>query len=202
MDDELLILRGAVRKIREMEHPLITIDGPCASGKTTLASRLAEMLDAAVIHTDDFVIPHALKTEERLAVPGGNCDSGRLYREVCAPWRAGLPVLFSRYDCRGDRMLPPEKLPECRALILEGSYCNVPVIRESADVRFFLATAPEIREARLVARESPESLAMFRKRWIPLEDAYFAAFGLPDAGYVVLEEAGSLKPEDLAAMMD
>ena len=97
MDDELLILRDAVRKIREMDRPLITIDGPCASGKTTLASRLAEMLDAAVIHTDEFVIPHALKTEERLAVPGGNCDSGRLVREVCAPWRAGLPILFSRY---------------------------------------------------------------------------------------------------------
>ena len=153
MDDELLILRDAVRKIREMERPLITIDGPCASGKTTLASRLAEMLDAAVIHTDDFVIPHASKTEERLAVPGGNCDSGRLYREVCAPWRAGLPVLFSRYDCRGDRMLSPEALPECRALILEGSYCNVPVLRESADVRFFLATAPETREA-----DVPEAL--------------------------------------------
>ena len=53
MDDELLILRDAVRKIREMDRPLITIDGPCASGKTTLASRLAEMLDASVIHTDD-----------------------------------------------------------------------------------------------------------------------------------------------------
>ena len=185
-----------------MDRPLITIDGPCASGKTTLASRLAEMLDAAVIHTDDFVIPHEMKTEERLAVPGGNCDSGRLAREVCAPWRAGLPVLFSRYDCRADRLLPPEALPECRALILEGSYCNIPVIRESADVRFFLATAPEIREARLIARESPESLAMFRKRWIPLEDAYFAAFGLPDAGCVVLREAGSLKAEDLSAIMD
>ena len=56
MDDELLILRDAVRKIRETERPLITIDGPCASGKTTLASRLAEMLDAAVIHTDDSMI--------------------------------------------------------------------------------------------------------------------------------------------------
>ena len=95
-----------------------------------------------------------------------------------------------------------EALPDCRALILEGSYCNIPLLRDTADVRFFLATAPEIREARLIARESPESLAMFRKRWIPLEDAYFAAFGLPDAGCIVLEEAGSLKPEDLSAMMD
>ena len=95
-----------------------------------------------------------------------------------------------------------DHMADCRALILEGSYCNIPLLRDTADVRFFLATAPEIREARLIARESPESLAMFRKRWIPLEDAYFAAFGLPDAGCIVLEEAGSLKPEDLSAMMD
>ena len=96
MADDLSVLRDMIRKIREMDRPLITIDGPCASGKTTLASRLAEMLDAAVIHTDDFVIPHALKTEKRLAVPGGNCDSGRLAREVCVPWRAGLPVPHRR----------------------------------------------------------------------------------------------------------
>ena len=99
-------------------------------------------------------------------------------------------------------MLSPEKLPECRALILEGSYCNVPALRDTADIRFFLATAPEIREAWLIARESPESLAMFRKRWIPLEDAYFAAFGLPDAGCIVLREADSLKAEDLSAIID
>ena len=188
MADDLSVLRDMIQKIREMDRPLITIDGPCASGKTTFASILAEHLDAAVIHTDDFVIPHALKTEERLAVPGGNCDSGRLYREVCAPWRAGLPVLVSRYDCHADRLLPPEALPDCGVLVLEGSYCNLPPIREAADVRFFLDTAPEIRESRLRERESPESLRMFNERWIPLENAYFSAFGLPDAECVVIRE--------------
>ena len=33
---------------------------------------LAEALGAAVVHTDDFVVPHAMKTKERLAIPGGN----------------------------------------------------------------------------------------------------------------------------------
>ena len=71
------------------DHPrvLVTLDGPCASGKTTLAGRLASVLGAAVVHTDDFVVPHALKTPERLSVPGGNCDAGRLAREVIVPWK-------------------------------------------------------------------------------------------------------------------
>ena len=72
------ILTGITDKIRIYRHPLVTIDGPCASGKTTLAEQLAEMLPAAVIHTDDYVVPHALKTAERLAIPGGNCDAERL----------------------------------------------------------------------------------------------------------------------------
>ena len=36
----------------------VTIDGPCASGKTTLASRLAGVFSAGTVHTDDVVIPH------------------------------------------------------------------------------------------------------------------------------------------------
>ena len=76
---------------------LITIDGPCASGKTTLARELADALHAAVVHTDDFVIPHEQKTKERLAVPGGNCDDERLLNEVVEPWKSGRSGRFRRY---------------------------------------------------------------------------------------------------------
>ena len=45
----------AVRKARERkDRLLITIDGPCASGKTTLACEMAGILSAEVIHTDDL----------------------------------------------------------------------------------------------------------------------------------------------------
>ena len=188
MQHDREILRDALRKIRGLRRPLVTVDGPCASGKTTFASCLAGILDAAVVHTDDYVVPHSRKTKERLALPGGNCDAERLMREVVTPWRGSLPVLVSRYDCHADRLLPPEALPDCGVLVLEGSYCNLPEIREAADVRFFLDTAPEIRESRLRERESPESLRMFNERWIPLENAYFSAFGLPDEGCVVLRD--------------
>ena len=188
MQHDRKILRDALRKIRGLRRPLVTVDGPCASGKTTFASCLAGILDAAVVHTDDYVVPHSRKTKERLALPGGNCDAERLMREVVTPWRGGLPVLVSRYDCHADRLFPAEPLPECGVLVLEGSYCNLPPIWEAADVRFFLDTPPEIREARLRERESPESLRMFNERWIPLENAYFSAFGLPDAECVVIRE--------------
>ena len=73
---------------------LITLDGPCASGKTTLARKLAQALQGQVAHTDDYVIPHALKTPDRLAVPGGNCDAQRLVKEIVAPFKNSDPVRY------------------------------------------------------------------------------------------------------------
>ncbi len=165
---------------------LVTLDGPCATGKTTLAQFLSESLHAAVLHTDDFVIPHARKTPEQLAIPGGNCDAERLASETLGPWRAGSAATFRRYDFRRDRLCPEEALPNRRILILEGSYCNLPVIRRYADVRLFLTASRETRLRRLRERESPESLQGFFDRWIPLEDAYFEAYRLPDAGCLIL----------------
>jgi len=175
-------------KQKSVQRLLITIDGPCCSGKTTLASELAEKLGAAVVHTDDYVIPHAQKTLERLAVPGGNCDVERLVREVVDPWKKGRRVVYQRYDCRADRLLEPEELRDCGVLILEGSYSNLPPIRAFADVRIFKNTPWEIREKRLAERESPASLKRFYDLWIPLENAYFDAYGLPDDSCVLAGE--------------
>ena len=81
--------------------------------------------------------------------------------------------------------LSEETLPDdAHSLILEGSYCNLPALRAYADLRLFVVTPEEIRNERLQKRESPESLLRFREKWIPLENAYFQAYGLPDEGCV------------------
>ena len=175
------VIFRAVSEIRKQPgRLLITVDGPCASGKTTLALKLAETLDAIVVHTDDYVIPHAQKTAERLAIPGGNCDAARLLGEVIRPWKSGEAVKIRKYDCAEDRMLPEESLPERSILILEGSYSNLSGIREYADLCVFVTAPEEVRLARLRQRESPESMQRFLDRWIPLENAYFDTYGLPD----------------------
>ncbi len=177
---------------------LVTLDGPCATGKTTLAASLASALQGLVLHTDDFVVPHEMKTPERLAHPGGNCDEERLAGEVLSPWAKGLPVRFRRYDCKKARFHPEEELPPCSLLILEGSYCNLPLLRSFAHIRLFLTAPWDVRLSRLRERESPASLQMFMDRWIPLEDAYFAAYHLPDEGCILLEP-GRAGPEENAS---
>ena len=75
------IIRIIAEKRRQVSRLLVTIDGPCASGKTTLARELAEKTGASVVHTDDFVIPHAQKTPEGWQSPAGiatrNGSSGK-----------------------------------------------------------------------------------------------------------------------------
>lgn len=181
-------LLPVLEKLADMrnERILITIDGPCGSGKSTLAMELAEVIGADVVHMDDFVIPHAQKTEERLALPGGNADVERLMTEVLQPWIAAGRAMYRPYLCHADALGNAAEVGG-RMLILEGSYANLPPIRELAALRLFVHVSPQEQQERLLTRVGADRLPAFNERWIPLENAYFAAFGLPDAGCVPVD---------------
>ena len=165
---------------------LITIDGPCGSGKSTLAAQLAEATGAPIVHMDDYVIPHAQKTAERLAIPGGNADAERLLGEVIHPWLAGEKACVRPYLCHEDRYADAQPLPDTRLLILEGTYSNLPAVASHAALRLFLTIEADVQQQRLLRRVGAERLVAFNERWIPLENAYFTAYGLPDAGCTVV----------------
>ena len=165
---------------RTRDGGIVAIDGPCASGKTTLAARLASVLNARIVHTDDYVVPHRKKTPDRLAVPGGNCDAERLLQEVLVPFSAGRECCVRPYDCHADKLLPGKTLSPGGILILEGSYSLLPAFRELIKAEVFVSAPLEVRLRRLAERESPESLERFKSRWIPLEENYFRAYHLPN----------------------
>ena len=62
---------------------LIAIDGRCGSGKTTLASLLAEEFGGALFHMDDFYLREEQRTPERLAELGA-ADQGKTLRYMFA----------------------------------------------------------------------------------------------------------------------
>lgn len=184
----LLPVLSAIAKKQDKAKLLICIDGPCGSGKTTLGKLLQQTLDAALVPMDDFFLPHPRKTPERLSQPGGNADWERVVEEVVTPWAHGKPITYRPYDCHADSLAEPVSIPDRHMTILEGSYSLMPAIRRYADISVFLSISPELQRARLLERNGEHMLQMFIQRWIPLEQAYYIAFSLPDGHCLVLPQ--------------
>jgi hypothetical protein len=157
-------------------HPgggfLLALDGRCASGKTTMAERLQRVLPCNVIHMDDFYLPFAKRTAERMAEPGGHIWVERLRTEVLEPLRAGREISYLPYDCHADRFLPPRKADPVLPTLVEGSYSCHPALRVLYDCCVFLDITPEYQRERLL-RRNPESFEVFQTMWIPREEYYF-----------------------------
>ena len=158
---------------------LIAIDGRCGAGKTTLAQRLQQELGGRVFHMDDFFLRPVQRTAERLAHPGENVDHERFLAEVLGPARQGLPVTFRPYLCRRQALGNAVHAEAAALTVVEGAYACHPALWDSYDLRVFLTVDAAEQLRRIEARSGPEKLRMFRDRWIPLEESYFAAFDLP-----------------------
>lgn len=176
----LPILSAVAGKLSSKPQVLLCLDGPCGSGKTTIARQLVQITGAACVSMDDFYTPHPQKTPERLAQPGGNADIKRLLSEFLLPWRKHGSGSYRPYLCAEDRFGEPILVPNQPLTILEGSYSLHPSIAALADIRVFLMIDEAEQIERLLGREGADGLVSFQQRWIPLERAYHAAFSLPD----------------------
>ena len=105
---------------------LAALDGPCASGKTTLAGQAARQLGCPLVHMDDFFLPPARKTPARLAQPGGNVDWERVRDQVLVPMSRGEPARFSPYCCHTGAYGPPVSLSPAPLVLVEGSTPSTP----------------------------------------------------------------------------
>ena len=55
------------------------------------------------------------------------------------------------------------------------------------DVRILLDVEPNVQKERILRRSGEERLQAFLEKWIPMEEAYFEAYGIREAADVVLE---------------
>lgn len=161
--------------------PHLAIDGRCASGKTTLSAAIAEEaaargIRAAVIHLDHFFLRPEQRTPERLSLPGGNFDLERFTEEVLPGLKRREPFAFRILNCSDFTLGNPQEVPASDLYVLEGSYSCHPALWEHFGLHVFMTVTPETQLKRLELRESPQSLERFKKRWIPMEEAYFQAF--------------------------
>ena len=154
-------------RLAQGRRTVLAIDGPCGSGKTTLAALLARLYDCPVFHADDFFLRPEQRTPARFAEPGGNLDRERLLEEVLTPLRQGQPVSFRRFDCHSLTLLPPVAVAPSSLAVVEGSYSLHPELAPMYDVSVCLTLSPELQRRRILARNGEAMAQRFFERWIP-----------------------------------
>ena len=156
------------------ELVLVAIDGPCTSGKTTLANALAQRYDCNVFHMDDFFLRPEQRTPERFAQVGGNVDYERFSEAVLRPLQAGEAFSYCPFDCATFTLAQPVAVAPKKLNIIEGTYCNHPYFGTPYDLKVFLRVTADVQRQRVLAR--PAFLHQrFFEAWIPMENRYFAA---------------------------
>jgi len=170
-----------------LSRPLIiAIDGRAASGKSTLAEQLSELLGADVIHMDDFFLPTELRSEERLTEPGGNVHYERFCEEVLLYLNSPEVFSYRIFDCSRMDYNGERTIRSTQIRIVEGSYSHHPKFGKYADLFVFSDVDAEEQLRRIRVRNGEEKAQIFAKKWIPMEERYFAAFGTKThAGAVV-----------------
>lgn len=175
----------------EKERIIVAIDGSCASGKSTLAAKLAQALDCNLFHMDDFFLRPEQRTKERLSEIGGNVDYERFCREVLKPLRTGAAFDYQRYDCCTGLLAEEVPVTPKRINIIEGSYSHHPYFGNIGNLKVFLEVSPDIRDQR-IRRRLPMLQKKFFADWIPMEQRYFEAFSIREkADLVAMPEDNS-----------
>ena len=182
----LPILKLAVRLSDKSASKVIAVDGRAASGKSTMTALLEAVLEAGIVHMDDFFVPPVLRSEERFVQPGGNVHYERFIEEVLPCIEKTESFSYQIFDCG---TMDYKGCREVRAAawhVVEGSYSTHPVFGDYADIKVFLDVEPEEQIRRIEVRNGREMARMFQNRWIPLEEAYFKAYQVRENADIVI----------------
>lgn len=141
-----------------MDRLAIAIAGATASGKTTLARAVADLLPCTILRTDDYYrrLDH-LTFEERCKVNFDHPDAieSELLVEHVRRLLAGRSVEAPRYDfTRHTRFAETHTVVPARFLIVEGLFalCH-PAVSGLCDVRVFVDTPEDVCLKRRLARD-------------------------------------------------
>lgn len=168
-------------------HIIVAVDGRCGSGKSTLADIIRDRLESEydistqIFHMDDFYLRPEQRTEERMSEPGWNSDRARFLKEVLTPLMQNEQISYIRYDCASQSLCEPRIIKPGTVNIVEGSYSCHPDLIGLYDLTVFMTVGPDEQIRRIRQRDGDLKLELCEQKWIPLEEQYFAAFGVADS---------------------
>ena len=173
--------------LKEKGRCIVSIDGRCASGKSTLGAGLAEEWNGSLLHMDHFFLRMEQRTPERYQTPGENVDHERFLEEVLTPLSRNIP--FTYYPFTHETMSLsdiPVYIEPKPVTVIEGSYSQRDDLRGYYDLNVAIDINPDLQIERLKKR-NPERLQMFIDKWIPLEEMYFKAYRIYERADIVLQ---------------
>ena len=159
---------------------VLAIEGPCGSGKSTVANVLEQVYGCTVFHMDDFFLRPHQRTAERLSEPGGNVDRERFLEEVLLPVSRGEKVLYRPFDCSIMDLEEEISVLPGRFVVVEGAYSMHPDLREYFDLSVFLDIESELQRERIQKRNTPQMAERFFSTWIPMEQRYFEELSIKE----------------------
>lgn len=148
--------------ISNLPIKLVAIDGHGGAGKSTLAAQLAAVLEAEVLHTDDFASWH----HPRDWWP-------RLIDEALEPIKAGVTALsYARGSWGADHHpAPVTDQPVTSIMILEGVSAARREFRPYLTYAIWVETPRELCLKRGLERDGQDALPQWQQ-WLAGEDAY------------------------------
>lgn len=175
-----------LKKISELKNKcVVAIDGRAAAGKTTLAEKLGSVMNAPVIHMDDFFLPPELRTQERFSEAGGNIHYERFAKEVLPHLASKDGFEYRIFDCGLMNYGGAKKIPESDIYIVEGAYSFHPRFGNYADLKIFCDVDADVQMNRITKRNGEEMAEKFKSIWIPLEEKYFDRYAVGEKADVV-----------------
>ena len=173
----LLPLLAAIdRQMAAQERTTVVIEGGAGSGKSTLATLLGKIYGCTVLHMDDFFLRAEQRTPQRYATPGGNIDHERFLTEVVTPLSRGETFRYRPFDCSSFTVGDGCDVTPSALTVVEGCYSMHPALGRYYDLAVWVDIEAQPQRSRIEKRNTPAFAARFFNEWIPLEQAYFAAF--------------------------
>ena len=148
---------------------LILIDGGGGAGKTTWSDRIATLLRAPVVHTDDISWNHDPFDWDDL-----------LLDHVLAPWRRGDAVAFTPPGWVDHGRPGAVVVPVSTSLVIEGVGAGRESLAAVADLTVWVQSDRDEARRRALARDvqqgrTPAEAVAFWDEWMADEDPFLVA---------------------------
>ncbi len=177
-ESELISYECAIELLKQLclkKRTIIVIDGRCAAGKTSFAEAISSVTGADIVHMDDFFLPFELRGENRLSEAGGNLHYERFFDEVLSKIQSSEDIEYGVFDCSVGKITSKKVIHISKSVIIEGAYSLKQSFGKYYDISFFMDIEPEEQMSRIIKRNGKDKAEIFKTRWIPMEEKYFAA---------------------------